>query len=159
MEGKEQSVSKRKSFQLIFVDPKQKEFKQEISMEKIEDDLPAGWPSEWLQRIKTELTSGALEVHATATPPRGDIRVRALNLKKKRNIFTMKWQPTKEVFLCRILLDAALLQGCPGITIRTAEAYGPLKTEFDFNGSDRSAHESLLQLIVKATVQAEEAEQ
>lgn len=156
---KEQGVIKRKKFRLISLGSKQKEFEQDVSMEKIEEDLPGGWPSEWLQQVKTELASDAMEVHSTATPPRGDVRVRALNLARTRNVFTMQWQPAKEVFLCRILLDAALLHGCPGITIRTADAYGPLKTEFAFNGSDRSARASLLQLVRKAIEQVEGAGQ
>lgn len=146
-----------KTGRLITLTPDQQELETEISMEKIEDDLPDGWPTDWLQQLKTQLPADSMEVHATATGPRGDVRVRALNLKRARNVFTMQWQPTKNMFLCRILLDEAHAQACPGVIVRRADANNPLKTAFSFDGSNPSARAGLLQLIHDAVQRAKEA--
>lgn len=142
-----------KAGRLITLTPDEKELETEISMEKIEDDLPDGWPTDWLLQLKTQLPADSMEVHATATGPRGDVRVRALNLKRARNVFTMQWQPTKERFLCRILLDEA---ACPGVMVRRGDANNPLKTAFSFDGSNPSAQAGLLQLIRDAVRRAKE---
>ena len=146
-----------KASRLITLTPDQKELEPEISMERIEGDLPSGWPTDWLQQLKTQLPADLMEVHATATGPRGDVRVRALNLKRARNVFTMQWQPTKERFFCRILLDEAHVQACPGVIVRRADANNPLKTAFSFDGSNPSAQAGLLQLVRDAVRRAKEA--
>ena len=133
--------------------------KSDAAMEKIEESLPTGWRTEWLERLRLAIPSDGLEVHATETGSHGDVRVRAVDLKRQRNIFTMAFRPGDRRFSCRILLSEEYMNGCPGVEIRPPSGTDPLPTGFIFDpgASREAAFEGLLRLIAVAHQQAKEA--
>lgn len=87
----------------------------DISLERIEDDLPDGWPTDLLEKMRVLFNNANVEVHATATGARGDVRVRVNDLRRPRNVFTMAWQPRLNKFQCLILNHNEALLTTPGI--------------------------------------------
>jgi hypothetical protein len=130
--------------------------KSDTAMELIEENLPSGWRSEWLERLRLSFQCETLEVHATNTRTYGDVRIRALDLKRQRNLFTMAWRPSDGRFSCRILLEEAQVADCPGVEMQAPSQCDPLKTGFIFDASQNheAAFEGLLSLITKAHYQA-----
>jgi hypothetical protein len=131
----------------------------DAAMEQFEESLPTGWRTEWLERLRLGVQDKALELHATATGKHGDVRVRALDLNRPRNLFTMAWRPSDGRFSCRILLDEDLVVACPGVDLQRPSRSDPLKTGFIFDAgrTHEAAFEGLLQLINKAHLRAKEA--
>lgn len=121
------------------------------AMESIEDDLPEGWPSDLLLRLRTNPPTPALEIHATATQPRGDVRVRVLDTRRVRNVFTMAWKPRLRSFRCRILLDPNQVEGQSGVSNVQQQA-DSLPTAFNFDADQETAQaiETLMNLVADA---------
>ena len=112
-----------------------KHLEYDAAMERLEEALPAGWRTEWLDRLRLAFADEAVEVHATNTHSHGDVRVRALDLKRKRNVFTMAWRPSDGKFTCRILLNTEQVAACPGVERLSTSQSDPLKTGFIFDAS------------------------
>lgn len=134
--------------------------KFDAAMERLEESLPSGWRSEWLERLRLAVQGRALEVHATETRKHGDVRVRAHDLKRPRNLFTMAWRASDGRFSCRILLEEDQVAGCPGVEMQAPSATDPLKTGFIFDASQdhEAAFEGLLKLIAQAHQNAKAAD-
>jgi hypothetical protein len=128
-----------------------KQLEPDSAMESIEDDLPEGWPSELLLHLRTQAPTPALEVHEKATQPRGDIRVRVLDTRRVRNVFTMKWRPQQGYFSCRILLLQNQIEGLIGVC-NVRRVNDPLPTAFDFDAAldTQRAIKTLMDLIAQA---------
>ena len=133
--------------------------KSDTAMELLEESLPSGWRTEWLERLRLAFQGETLEVHATEARKHGDVRIRALDLKRQRNLFTMAWRPSDGRFSCRILLKEAQVADCPGVEMQAPSQSDPLKTGFLFDASQNheAAFEGLLHLITEAHYQAKAA--
>jgi len=133
--------------------------KTDAAMEQLEESFPSGWRTEWLERLRLAFQGDTLEVHATETRKHGDVRIRALDLKRQRNLFTMAWRPSDGRFLCRILIEEAKVADCPGVEMLSPSQSDPLKTGFLFDGGQNHevAFECLLRLITEAHYQAKAA--
>ncbi len=131
----------------------------DAAMEQFEESLPSGWRTEWLERLRLAFQGGALEVHATETRKHGDVRVRALDLKRQRNLFTMAWRPSDGRFSCRILMNEDQVADCPGVEMQSSSRTDPLPTGiiFDASQDQEAAINGLLRLIDHAHQQAKAA--
>jgi len=121
--------------------------------ERFSESLLGDCPQETVNAIYEALESDlAAQVHHTKTNG-GDVRVRALDIARQRNIFTMYWQARKEVFFCRIFLKLEEVVGA-GILNVTASRHDPLPTEFKFDCSQPGAIANLKGLIHMALATA-----
>lgn len=136
-----------------------KHLEYDAAMERLEETLPAGWRTEWLERLRLAFEGEAVEVHATNTHSHGDVRVRALDLKRKRNVFTMAWRPSDGKFTCRILMNTEQVAACPGVERLSTSQSDPLKTGFIFDASQdqERALAGLLGLIEQALQRARDS--
>jgi hypothetical protein len=128
----------------------------DAAMEQLEESLPTGWRTEWLERLRLAFQGGAVEVHATETRKHGDVRVRGLDLKRQRNLFTMAWRPSDGRFSCRILINEDQVADCPGVEMQSSSRTDPLPTGFIFDASQdqETSINGLLRLIEQAHQQA-----
>lgn len=131
----------------------------DAAMEQLEESLPSGWRTEWLERLRLAFQGGGIEVHATETRKHGDVRVRALDLKRQRNLFTMAWRPSDGRFSCRILMNKDQVADCPGVEMQSSSRTDPLPTGiiFDASQDQEAAINGLLRLIEHAHQQAKAA--
>jgi hypothetical protein len=123
------------------------EVESDFYSERFLESLPSECPEETVAAIKESFEDDdAVQVHHTKTHG-GDLRVRALNTPRPRNIFTMYWQVDNELFRCRIKLEPNNVDGAGVVNVKASSAKEPLPTTFWFDCSQPGAIENLLRLI------------
>lgn len=123
--------------------------------ENFMESIPQDCPQETVDAIKSAFgADSSVEIHHTKTKG-GDFRIRALNGSPRRNVFTMFWKVTKDVFLCRIYLPLNQVNG-PGIINATHSPENePLMTTFEFDCTQSGSIANLIELIRQAVHAAE----
>lgn len=115
--------------------------------ERFLESLPSECPEETVAAIYEAFADlPEAEVHHTKTNG-GDLRIRALKAPRRRNIFTMYWQPRNQLFFCRINLASDNVEGLGIVEAEASPKYEPLPTTFKFDCSQPGAIENLLRLI------------
>jgi len=111
------------------------------------ESIPEDCPQETVDAIYTTFGSNPnAQIHHTKTSG-GDLRVRAINVPKPRNVFTSYWQVRKDVFFCRIHLPLANVNG-PGILdAKESAPKEPLRTTFLFDCTQPGSISNLMNLI------------
>jgi hypothetical protein len=118
--------------------------------ERFLESLPSDCPEQTVQAIYDAFEEMPLaEVHHTKANG-GDLRIRACNKPKVRNIFTLYWQPRNQVFLCRILLSPENVVGAGIVKAQASTPPEPLPTTFKFDCSSPGAIANLVALITRA---------
>lgn len=114
------------------------------------ESIPEDCPQETVDSIYSAFGADPnVQIHHTRTAG-GDLRVRALNTQKPRNVFTMYWQTRKDTFFCRIHLPLANVTG-PGIVdAKNSSLKEPLRTSFSFDCSQPGSIPNLINLIRQA---------
>jgi len=123
------------------------EVESDFYSERFLESLPSECPEETVAAIKESFEDdAAAQVHHTKTNG-GDLRVRALNAPRRRNIFTMYWQPKNQLFFCRINLAPGNVGGAGVVEAIASPEYEPLPTTFKFDCSQPGAIDNLIRLI------------
>lgn len=123
------------------------EVESDFYSERFLESLPSECPEETVAAIKESFEDdAAAQVHHTKTHG-GDLRVRALNAPRPRNIFTMYWQPKNQLFFCRINLAPGNVGGAGVVEAIASPEYEPLPTTFKFDCSQPGAIDNLIRLI------------
>lgn len=123
------------------------EVESDFYSERFLESLPSECPEETVAAIKESFEDdAAAQVHHTKTHG-GDLRVRALNATRRRNIFTMYWQPKNQLFFCRINLALGNVGGAGVVEVVASPEYEPLPTTFKFDCSQPGAIDNLIRLI------------
>lgn len=123
------------------------EVESDFYSERFLELLPSGWPDETVTAIKeTFEDNDAAQVHHTKTNG-GDLRVRALNIRPRKNIFTMYWQSRNQIFSCWINLAPSNVGGAGVLGIKACSKRKHLTTTFNFDCSESGAIENLIRLI------------
>lgn len=87
-----------------------------------------------------------LQIHHTKTNG-GDLRIRALNMPRNRNFFTMYWQSQNELFSCRTLLSKNSVEGLGILEVKSSPKNEPLPTTFKFDCTKPGGIDNLMRLI------------
>jgi len=118
--------------------------------EQFLESLPSGCPEETVQALyETFGDNPDAQVHHTRTN-KGDLRIRATRSRRNRNVFTMYWQSSNEVFHCRIYLDLTNVTGAGIIDAAPSPAQEPLPTTFKFDCSQPGSIANLVRLVLVA---------
>lgn len=123
------------------------EVESDFYSERFLESLPSECPEETVVAIKESFEDdAAAQVHNTKTHG-GDLRVRALNAPRRRNIFTMYWQPKNQSFFCRINLAPGNVGGAGVVEVVASPESEPLPTTFWFDCAQPGAIDNLIRLI------------
>jgi hypothetical protein len=123
--------------------------KNKSNRELFWESLTTGCPKETATAIYEAFAELPEAVHHTKTNG-GDLRIRALNAPRRRNIFTMYWQPKSQLFSCRINLSPENVGGAGMLEVNACPEYEPLPSSFKFDCSQPGAIENLVRLIKRS---------
>lgn len=123
------------------------EVESDFYSERFLELLPSEGPEETVAAIKGSFEEdAAAQVHHTKTHG-GDLRVRALKGRPRRNIFTMYWQSRNQMFSCWINIAPSNLGGAGVFGVKAFTNRKNLTTTFKFDCSKPEAIDNLIRLI------------